>query len=379
VNADGLYLHFPFCRRKCSYCTFCSTTELALLPELMAALRLEVETAGGDDRLPVNTVYLGGGTPSLLSGRQAEKLMRVVQTSFRVAQDAEITIEVNPGAALPDRLRAYRACGFNRVSIGVQSFDDTALALLGRIHSAADARQAVRAARAAGFDNLSLDLIFGWPGQTRDDWQRDIESAAALAPEHLSCYLLTVEPETPIHAAIESGALTAVSDTVAAGLLQQTRDALTACGYHQYEISNYALRPELASVHNRKYWSQVPYIGCGPSAHSYDGSTRRWNYSSLRRYLAAMEKGNSPVAGRERLTTVQHLIERIYLGLRTVEGLDTKRFEEDFGICFTDRFGDLVASLQRQNMVLVANDRCALTEQGMSYADSITDMFVSLT
>lgn len=377
----GLYLHIPFCTGKCPYCDFISTTDLALLPDFLFALKREVQLRASDS-LIFDSVYFGGGTPSLLTGAALADLLDILRAHFQVSAGAEITLEANPGSLTPGRLAAYARAGVNRLNIGVQSFREDHLRLLGRRHSAAQAVKIFREARAAGFENIGLDLIYGLPGQTAEAWRQDLDAAVALEPEHLSCYLLTFESGTRFDIWRRRGDLSPLDDALQAELFQLTRDRLDAAGYPRYEISNFARRslaggPDLRSRHNRKYWNHSPYLGLGPAAHSYRHPRRSWNEKGLRRYMDRLAGGDLPVADHERLTPVQERIEAIYLALRQTKGLDAEAYAARFG----ERFETLLcAPLERlmDGGLLVWSPPCyQLTERGFLQADGVVEHLIS--
>src|SRR6266852_2717905 len=319
-----LYLHVPFCVRRCSYCDF-SIAVRKRIPagEYLDAVMKEataVESAG-----EIRTIYLGGGTPSLLPSEAIATLLRGHPPKFRnpqstIRNDAEITIEANPEDVTVDSARAWQRAGINRVSLGAQSFDDTVLKWMHRSHHAARIGAAVHALRGAGIENVSLDLIFALPDELHRDWERDLDLALALRPTHLSLYGLTVEPRTPLDRWISRGATRAPDDERYAEEYLTAHRRLTTESYEFYEVSN-AARDGFRSQHNSAYWSGRPYVGLGPAAHSFDGTTRRWNIRAWEAYRRAIAEGRSPVESEEVLTDAQGEIERMYLGLRTAEGV----------------------------------------------------------
>jgi len=316
-----LYVHVPFCQRRCSYCDF-SIAVRRRIParQYVTAIRTELEMLGPVWGQPLETLYLGGGTPSLLPADALTTLLQYVLHRAPTPEEVEVTLEANPEDVTPDNAAAWRGAGVNRVSLGTQSFDDRVLRWMHRVHDAARARDAVRTLRAAGFANVSLDLIFAVPADLERHWARDLDEAVALAPEHLSLYGLTVEPRTPLARWIARGATAAPSDERYADEYLLAHERLSAAGYAFYEVSN-AARDGRRSRHNSAYWTGRPYTGAGPAAHSFNGRARRWNLSAWEAYRQAIEAGRSPVESEEVLSAEQQELERVYLGLRTSEGL----------------------------------------------------------
>jgi len=371
----GIYVHVPFCRSKCPYCDFYSVTETGLISDYIAALPAELSRSKSLVAA-VDSVYFGGGTPSLLTPGQIGRILEHLNTDYSVTADAEITLEVNPGTTDRSRLAAYRDAGVNRLSIGLQSIDDRALRFLGRIHSAAQGIDTYGWARQAGFENLGLDLIYGIPGQTPDRWEDELATVCGLAPEHLSCYMLTMEKGTPMAEKVLDGRLRPLEEKVAGELFDCTAGCLTANGYHWYEVSNFARRfaaVDRRSRHNRKYWTFAPYLGFGPAAHSFVGNRRWWNHRSLSRYLAAVASGRSPVEETETLTREQRIMEFVYLGLRQTEGIDAADFKTRFGADFYDRYKPEASRLIREGWMEKTPKGVRLTKGGMRFLERVVD------
>jgi len=312
-----LYVHVPFCVRRCSYCDFSIAVRKRIpAQEYVDAVRQEL-AGRGEQEGSLETLYLGGGTPSLLPAEAIQALLfRVPRSAFAL----EITLEANPEDVTPDHARAWRAAGVNRVSLGAQSFDDRVLQWMHRSHDAARIGAAVHALRGAGIDNISLDLIFALPSELERDWARDLDLACALLPTHLSLYGLTVEPRTPLDRWISRGAVRAPDDSRYADEYLLAHARLRMAGYEFYEVSNSA-RAGYRSKHNSAYWSGRPYLGLGPAAHSFDGRVRRWNVSAWEAYRRAIGEGRSPIESEEVLTGEQRELEGLYLALRTAEGV----------------------------------------------------------
>jgi oxygen-independent coproporphyrinogen III oxidase len=372
----GLYVHVPFCERKCAYCDFYSIENHDGIAGYLRALEQEIGGAvDPGSNVRARTVYLGGGTPSVLAVEQLRRILGWLQGSFRIEADAEVTIEVNPGTVDRETLAAYRSVGFNRLSIGVQSFDPFALTFLGRIHSADDARRCIADARAAGFANISIDLIYAVPGQPDADWYRSLDEAVALRPEHISAYSLIVEEQTPLFTQVSEGKVVPHPDTQEASLYEGTMKRLAEAGYDHYEVSNYA-RPGLHARHNSGYWDHTGYVGFGPSAHSFLAPTEgrpalRWsNVRSLAGWSGALRKGERPLSTREELAAQELFEEGVFLGLRA-NGLDTARVETMSGIRFTGRQRATLRELLDAGLAGVDGGRIRLTQAGYVLCDEI--------
>lgn len=372
----GIYIHVPFCIRKCRYCDFYSQTDLSLCDAFVDALIREIELAS--DPGPVDSLYFGGGTPSLLDPTQIERVILSLRARFAISPDPEITLETNPGTVDEQRLHDFRAAGVNRLNLGIQSFDADNLSHLGRIHTAAEASRAAEAARAAGFSNLGLDLIYGLSGQTATALQSDLEKAAAFNPEHLSCYLLTYERGTPLDRAREQGRLTPLPESETADLFLLNREFLEAAGYTQYEISNFARADQYRSRHNSKYWTFAPYIGLGPAAHSFLAPVRHWNHRDLGAYLADLDKGRLPIKAKEALTVNQQMIEAVYLGLRQARGIPIADFNQRFPVEFKTRFEAVLSDPLLDKLLELDADFCRLTPEGMLVMDTVVGRLVEL-
>jgi len=372
----GIYVHIPFCVRKCLYCDFYSVEASGQLDAFLEALDREIALARDAFDPPIaETVFLGGGTPSLLAPHQADRLLASLRAAFHIAPDPEITLEANPGTVTRDSLRAYRTAGITRLSLGVQSFRDAELRQLGRIHSVADARRAVGDARAAGFENLGLDLIYAVPGQTLEAWEENIAAAIELAPEHISAYALTVERHTPLGRMVEAGTVRPAPTELEAAMLERTMDALEAHGYEHYEVSNYA-RPGFRCRHNLNYWTHRPYLGLGPSAHSFrpDADGRRgrrwWNVSDLPVYVERLQRGSLPVGGEEALDAAELRSERLLLGLRMGE-LDLERLRADLDLDLCSAREPVLRRLLGEGALMLENGVLRLTRKGYLLCDEI--------
>ena len=387
----ALYVHIPFCETKCPYCDFNTYAGIeALMPSYVSALANEVAGWGKAlERPPLRSVFFGGGTPSYLPTRDLTRLMRAVRAAFDLPRGAEVTLEANPGDTVRERLAAIRRAGFNRVSIGVQSLDDEELRLLGRRHSAEQAKAGVAAAREAGFDNLNIDLIFGLPGQLVASWEHTLEEALALAPDHVSAYALTLEEGTPMAADVAAGRLREPDPDVGAEMYRLAQEMLTGAGYAQYEVSNWA-KPGRASVHNLAYWEGRPYLGVGPGAHSYlwanglpalqEMGADGVRFAALRSPRAYVEAaaGWSPdgagaggavaasplVSEREALSRAAAMGDYLMMALRLNDGVADAEFAARFGEPIESRFGGALAECAALGLLAREGGRTLLTEQG---------------
>jgi len=370
----GVYIHIPFCLKRCIYCDFYSQTDLTLrqpfVDALIQEMNLVLKTDGVSD-----TIYFGGGTPSVLTQSQLRALCQQASAQFRIASDSEITMEVNPGTVSCDDLAFYKQIGVNRLNIGIQSFTADMLEFLGRIHTPRQAKQTIEDARKAGFENIGIDLIFGIPGQTPTTWQAELDTALSFSPQHIAAYMLSIEPGTLLYKQMQIGTIKPLAEQSLADLFRKTQDILGGADYEQYEISNYA---EIAkngvnrrSRHNQKYWSLGPYTGLGPSAHSYRPPHRYWNVRYLQPYLQALSQNRLPQKSSEKTTREQQLTETIYLGLRTSDGIDTRRFNQRFNLDFTQAFGDTLKVFCEDSLMRQSTGRCTLTPKGMLFHESI--------
>jgi oxygen-independent coproporphyrinogen-3 oxidase len=324
----------------------------------------------------VDTIYFGGGTPSLLSAAQLELLMSSVRNRFDVSPDAEVTMEMNPGTVTEASLAAFRQLGVNRASFGAQTFDDRELARLGRSHSVADTHRTFSLLREAGFDNVSFDLIAGLPGQTLEQWERNLAEAFALRPEHLSFYLLEVHEGTPLAAHIKSGLQPTPDDDLAAEMYCVMLERAAEAGYEHYEISNLCL-PGFESGHNTKYWTSAPYYGFGCSAHSFDGASRRWaNERDLGKYVAMVERNASPLVEDRRLSEEDRRAEAVFLGMRMMAGVRTGKFKELFGVDLKAAHADELENFRQAGLIEFDGDLLKLTRAGALLSNEVFAAFM---
>lgn len=360
----GLYVHVPFCRRKCPYCDFASGTDLSLIPDWLAALSREMARYQ-DLGLGFDTIYLGGGTPSLLAAADLGSILEDLHGHFTFAEKVEITLEANPDDLNLQVLKSYRRLGINRLSLGVQSLDDGELAFLGRRHDAAQASLALVWAREAGFARLGVDLIYGLPGQSLEQWRRTLEAALECNPEHLSCYQLTLEEGTPLARRQAAGEFQPLAEDRAREFFLFTSQFLEDRGYVHYEVSNFARGWEHRSRHNCKYWDHTPYLGLGPAAHSFMEGRRWWNHRSLAAYCQALGAGRAPVAGDEVLTGEQRRLEALFLGMRTKKGVTLEMAQP------TPEGQAAVRELVEAGLAEIREDRLIPTREGLVVADHL--------
>jgi putative oxygen-independent coproporphyrinogen III oxidase len=377
MNEAGIYIHIPFCRSRCSYCDFATGMYTADQAErYVRSVVKEIESFSEGAKRPVDTIYFGGGTPSLLSAAQFETLLSSVRERFTVSPAAEVTMEMNPGTVTPEKLVDFKTLGLNRASFGAQTFNDSELARLGRSHSAAETRQTFRYLRDAGFDNVSFDLIAGLPGQTLDGWIRNLDEAFALRPEHLSFYLLEVHQGTPLADHIRRGIQPVPDEDLAAEMYEIMLQRSGAAGYEHYEISNLCL-PGYQSRHNTKYWTGAPYYGFGCSAHSYDGQFRRWaNERDIGRYLEMIERNNSAVVLETELTQHDRRAEAVFLGLRMMEGFSLQHYRQLFGADIRETHAKDLTRFREAGLIELRGDLVKLTRAGALMSNEVFAAFV---
>lgn len=370
----GIYLHIPFCRKACHYCNFHFSTSVQQKDAMVKALLREAQLRQSYLTEPVNTIYFGGGTPSLLSAEELNSLLEKMHELFTVTADAEITLEANPDDIGTAQLQQWRSIGINRLSIGVQSFHDSDLQWMNRAHVAAQSLQCIRSAQENGFDNISIDLIYGLPQQTDADWQSNLEKALSLQVPHLSCYALTVEPKTALAHQIDKHPEWQVDPEIQSSHFQLLIASSAKAGFEQYEISNFA-KPGYRSKHNSSYWQGKSYLGLGPSAHSYNGKSRQWNIANNALYIKSIEAGELPFE-IELLTDTQRFNEYVMTALRTSEGISLSHIRTGWG---EDAASGLLHAAQKfisMNRARVHEDYLQLTAEGKFFADGIAaDLF----
>lgn len=383
--AFGIYVHVPFCSHICPYCDFNTYSgQEARIPAYIEAIGREAALWG--PRFVgrgAETVFLGGGTPSLLSGDQIATIIGALHDAFSIAHDAEITIESNPNDLDEPYCVALLQAGVNRISIGAQSVDRRGLRVLGRRHEATQTASAVTAARSAGFANISLDFIYAWPGQTVEGWRRELASVLSGAvgdtPDHLSLYSLIVEPGTPMADGVSRGIIVPVDDDGAADYYEAARDLLGGAGWHHYEISNWTVSPELISRHNALYWRNGEYAGLGAGAHGYVNGERTMNQPSPSRYITGISSGQTAITNIDRIDGSLAMGETMMLGLRLVaDGVSDASFQQRHGESLFQRFGPQIDRLCDIGMLDVIGDSVRLTERGTLLANSVCAEFLSI-
>lgn len=375
----GLYIHVPFCIKKCLYCDFTSyplsgPAVKSYLESLIREINLYGSALADEDKI-ITSIFFGGGTPTTLPAASFKTVLNAVRSSFFLAAGCEVTVEANPGTVDGAGLTELRQAGVNRLSIGVQSFHDRLLGVLGRIHSAAQAVQAVQLARKAGFDNLNLDFIFGIPGQTNHDWRETLHRAVEMAPEHIAAYSLQLEEGTPLAQAAERGAICACPEETELTMYRDAVAFLTAHGYSHYELSNFA-RPGRQCAHSLVYWLNQPYLGLGPAAHSLIKGVRFANDISLAGYSDMLSREEYPVENRTRLTAADEISETMFLGLRLTAGIDLNQFYRRFGRRAEDIYRNEIAGLIQKGLLEISEGSLRLTTKGLPLANVVFREFV---
>lgn len=370
----GLYVHIPFCRHKCLYCDFPSYAGLERYRDgYVQALCRDIAASpyAGEE---ADTIYIGGGTPSLLAAGEIGRILETLRRTFRIADEAEITMEANPDSLSYDKAAALADCGVNRLSLGVQSFSDAMLSFLGRAHTAAQGERSILAAYDAGIHNLSLDLMYGLPGQTLADVRRDVERLSQLPVVHASIYSLIVEEGTQLKAGLEKGEWQLPPDEATEAMARTVHDAMHDYGFHHYEISSYAKGP-FESRHNSKYWTYEPYIGFGVSAHSFDGKMRWANVANIPAYIQMAGKG-SIVAESVAIDAERAVEDYCFLALRRRAGIDYGDYARRFGKAIEDDFGPVIDQLVRQGLLERTAQGCCFSEEGLGYGNYVFSKFI---
>ncbi|MGC8834630.1 MAG: radical SAM family heme chaperone HemW [Armatimonadota bacterium] len=375
----GIYIHIPFCMRKCPYCDFNSYTAAgrdidAYVQALLLEMRL-VKNSLSHNLPTFGSVYFGGGTPTVLPASNLISILDSIRSFFPISSDAEITVEANPGTVSPESLAQLRSAGFNRLSLGVQSLENRFLRALGRIHTAEQAMESFVWARRAGFTNISIDLIYALPGQSIDDWRADLGCALNLHPEHISAYALTIEPGTPFWRRREKGKLQLPNEDEELEMERLAEGMLCSGGYERYEVSNYA-KPGYRSRHNQMYWRNWPYLGFGAGAASYWDGERRINIKQPSAYARVVGRGRLPVAEAERLPPLKAAGEMLMLGLRMLEGIDSADVKRRFGVDVLSAFASEVERMKTLGLLQVDGTRLKLTPRGLLLANEVCAAFI---
>lgn len=368
----GIYFHIPFCKKACAYCDFHFSTNLALKPALVSAMRQELEQRQNYlSQRDLDSVYFGGGSPSILTDSELQSLMNAVTTLFRLKNGAEITLEANPDDMSVERLAFWKQQGINRLSVGLQSFNDAELQWMNRAHSIEQTYTALQNAAMIGFTNISIDLIYGSKYQSENSWKDTVEKALSLKPKHISAYNLTIEEKTRLGTDVKKGKEPDVDEELSSKQFLYLSQRLAEAGFEHYEISNFAL-PNYRAVHNSNYWKQAPYLGIGPSAHSFDTKSRQWNIRNNQQYVRAIEN-NLPYFEREVLTVNDCYNEYVMTGFRTLEGCSVEEIEQRFGTEIKAHFQNMLN--QNLHAFEIAEGRVRLTQNGRLQADGIASSF----
>ncbi len=374
----GVYIHIPFCQNKCNYCHFVTnpwnpSTADRYCRAVIKEMEISFAEKAGEQE--VNSIYFGGGTPSLVPAEHITRMLSTTRCLFSVSEACEISLEANPGTLSIEKIAAYYRGGVNRISLGAQSFDNNELALLGRNHRSEDITETIRLLRQGGFNNFSLDLILGLPNQTAKTWIRNLEKATALAPSHISIYMLDLDEKCPLFQMIEKGHYCTLGEDIVSDWYLQTVNYLSSQGYHQYEISNFALNSCICH-HNLKYWMREQYRGFGLGSHSFNSKSRYANYCSLNDYFQAVETGRSPVEFSKPVTTLQALEETLFLGLRLNRGLDWRQLQNEYESDRLKEYEIWLRDLISQGLIEWEKTIVRLTPSGMLLSNEIFQRFV---
>jgi oxygen-independent coproporphyrinogen III oxidase len=374
----GIYFHIPFCRAKCSYCHFVSMQfERALADEYCKSMIEELTRSGNSwaDTGDVDSIYFGGGTPSLIPAEHIAELLASCRRLLCMTEDCEVSLEANPDTVSPDKVTTYIRSGVNRISIGAQSFHDGELSSIGRVHTAEMITDALVLLRSGGFRNINLDLMLGLPGQTAASWRGNLEKVVHLEAPHISVYMLDLDDPCPMRALIDNGSVQLPDEDLVSDLYLETIDFLSQNGYAQYEISNFAL-PGYACRHNLKYWQRDPVHGVGLASHSFDGQCRYSNGSQLDDYIDAVREGKSPVFWREQISVEQSLAESLFLGLRLTQGVDWDRLRAKYGRDRLAIYETGMQELSERGLVQWSGSTVRLTGSGMLLSNEVFQLFI---
>ena len=373
----GIYIHIPFCQAKCSYCHFNSIPfQPDIAERYRGALLEEIRSfAETPEATEVNSIYFGGGTPSLLPAGYVADILNACRRRFPIANDCEISLEANPGTLSPDKIDVYRKAGIRRISVGAQSFANNELSSVGRLHTAEMIRESLGRLREGGFDNINLDLMLGLPGQTAETWEQTLAETAGLSVAHVSVYMLDLDDACPLQSLVADGSVRLPTEDLVSDLYLHSIRFLASRGYEQYEISNFA-RPGYACRHNLKYWKREKVLGFGLGSHSFDGHCRYANCSGMEDYLGSMESGASPVTWKEPVTAEQALQETLFLGLRLREGVDWNRLLRSGHDDFLAGYEDSLRDLRAKGLIDKTDSIIRLTESGMLLSNEVFQTFV---
>ncbi len=371
MKDSALYIHIPFCDHKCIYCDFYSIITSDNILNFKSALKKEIEYFSNiySDNRNYSSIFFGGGTPSLMQPEYIQEIIIHLKNNFNVDDKAEITMETNPGTVNKNKLKSFKEAGINRISIGIQSFDEGELKFLTRIHDKQTAIQTVYDAAEVGFENISIDLIFNLPNQTKEKWIENLKTAAALPITHISTYSLILERGTILNKLVLDGKVTMQDDDYDADLYEATIDFLLSKGFYQYEVSNFT-KPGFECLHNNAYWKYKDYLGLGPSAHSFMNKKRWWNFSSLKKYIAEIELHGHAIMNSERITKNQMHDEYIMLSLRS-SGLDLIDYNKRFNNDWINKNNDYFNLLKKENLITIGNNWIKLTSKGYAVCDEI--------
>lgn len=371
----GLYLHIPFCRRACNYCDFHFSTSLQTKPGLIKAMVKEIQLRRGYLEKPVlSSLYFGGGTPSLLNDEEIKLLLEAVYTNFTLETNSEVTLEANPDDIHPDNLTHWLNSGINRLSIGLQSFNDAELSWMNRAHNAGQSLNCIKMARNSGFNNLSIDLIYGSKFQTLSSWKDTLKKATELKPEHISAYNLTIEEKTVLGTHHKKGLEPSVNESLSSQQFVLMKEVLADAGYLHYEVSNFAL-PGFIAQHNSSYWKQASYLGIGPSAHSFNGHSRQWNVKNNRLYIQKVNQGGDYYE-REELTLKDKYNEYVLTRLRTIWGCNSEEMKALFGESLVDYFKEQIK--KEKHLLTEKEGTYKLNAEGLLRADAVASNLFAL-
>jgi putative oxygen-independent coproporphyrinogen III oxidase len=374
----GIYIHIPFCQTRCSYCHFVTRPWRDGIAERYsdAVVReIEMHFATHPCREQVDTIYFGGGTPSIVPAEHIEAMLHICRNCFPIAPDAEISLEANPETITDEKIKAYRRLGVNRISLGAQSFDEEGLRRVGRTHSADDVERSLELLRSNGVDNLNLDLMLGLPAQTERTWREDLDHMFMLAPPHVSVYMLDLDEKTPLYHSLKKIPQPMPEDDQISDWYLESIEHFAAHGYDQYEISNFA-QPGMRSRHNLKYWQREPVLGFGVASHSYDGSSRYANHSNMNAYLQFVEKGESPVEWYQPLGRRQALEETLFLGLRLLQGVDWNRMKHEYEESELSGYEASLREMSSRGLIDWDDATVRLTPQGILLSNEVFQTFV---